>query len=217
MHRAASRLAPRRAGLALALLAGCGPSPPPLPPAEPPPQIAERGDPARGHTLFADRGFARTGLACADCHPAPAEAGAPAAIRPAPPLHRWAAGRATWAGRARPPALALAACVERYQARPPPTAAEAGDLRAALATPPPEADAPPDAAALYDRACRHCHEAGPAGPILGRHWSPSALRRRLRRPDPPPEWVMPPFGPEALPDAALAALVEFIAARAVER
>lgn len=189
-----------------ALLLACG-GPPPLPPAEPAPALAAEGDPQTGARLFADRALGRTGLACADCHPG---GGGP---RPAPDLARWAAGEGRWAGIERSPAESLAACVERFQARGPLAGQQGADLRAAIRRLPPPAPVADDPAALYGAACAHCHEDGPAGPLVGGRHAPKALADRLRR-RPGPAEVMPRFDPSTLPDRALEGLVRWLAASA---
>lgn len=193
----------RSAALTLLLL-GCG-GPPALPPVEPPPSIAPTGDADAGRALFADRGFGRSGFACADCHPGPSRG-----VRPAPSLSPWAGGEARFGGRPTTPAEALAACVERFQDRGPPSPTEAAALRAAV-EPAPVA-MPDDPAALYRSACQHCHEGGPAPAVVGRRWSPSGLRARLRR-RPGLDEHMPAFDPAVVPDPALDALIGWLAAR----
>ena len=71
---------------------------------------------------------------------------------------------------------------------------------------------PNEPAALYDAACRHCHEAGPAGPVLGRPWRRSALRQRIRGRDRArhPSTLMPAFTEAHLPEPALTALIGWI-------
>lgn len=194
----------RRLGvLPLLALLGCA-GPPPLPPADPPPTIAPGGDAAAGRALLADRTFGRSGFACADCHPGPA--GSP---RPAPALDNWAAGDARFGGRATTPAAALAACVERFQDRAPPSPSEAAHLRAAITPSSPALPADPEA--LYRAACHHCHEAGPAADVIGRRWSPSALRARVRA-RANLAGHMPAFDAETLPDPALDALADWLTA-----
>lgn len=185
------------------LLLGCG-GPPDLPPAEAPPTIASGGDADAGRALFADRGFGRSGFACADCHPGPS-----GAARPAPSLSRWAGGEARFGGRPKTPAEALAACVERFQDRGPPSPTEAAHLRAAIG-PAPVVMAD-DPAALYRAACQHCHEGGPAVAVIGGRWSPSGLRARLRR-RPDLDERMPAFDPATVPDPALDGLIEWLVA-----
>lgn len=192
--------------LALAL-SGCG-GPPSLPPAEASPGFAAAGDAGRGAALFADRGFGRSGLACADCHPHPG-----AGPRPGPALDRWAAGQGRWAGAPRSPAESLGACLERYGDRGPPSPAEAADLRAAAAGMALASAAPPaEPLALYRAACAGCHEQGPAGALVGRRWSAAAVGARVRA-RPALDEHMPSFAPAALPDAALAALAGWLAER----
>ena len=71
----------------------------------------------------------------------------------------------------------------------------------------PEGDAK-RGAALYDAACRHCHEGGPAGALWGRPWSRGALLMTIRGLDRPrhPGTLMPPFSARVLPDSDLADL-----------
>lgn len=189
--------------LAAALVSGCGPTPPPLPP---PIALAPSGPGVAGRAPLADRGFARSGYACLDCHRLDAPT-----VRPAPPLAGFAPPG--WRGRAPTTAAAVVRCVERYQRRIAPAEAVA-DLVAAIEAAPPAPDPPLPAepAALYDAACRHCHEGGPAGPVLGRPHRAAALRALIRGDDRPrhPGTSMPPYTPEALPDVALDALVEWL-------
>lgn len=199
--------------LALAAFAGCGPHPPPLPP--PLPTVVADDDstpdaqPVEQPELLRDRALGRTGLACADCHPVPGAA----ALRPAPPLDRETPRPGAWSGRASSRAAAIALCVERHLARPTPPAAALDALTRALDHAPAAAPpAPTEPAALYDAACRHCHEAGPAGPVLGRRWRRAALRRRIRGLDRHrhPSTLMPALTEAHLPEPALSALIGWI-------
>lgn len=188
---------------ALAFASGCGPVPPPLPPPLAAPLEVVPG--AADRAPLADRGFGRSGLACLDCHRHTAPA-----IRPAPPLAGFTPPG--WRGRAPTAAAAITRCIERYQHQPARADAVA-DLVAALDAPATAAPSlPTDPAALYAAACRHCHEDGPAGAVLGRPHRAAALRAVIRGADrsPHPRALMPPYDPSTLPDAALDALVEWL-------
>lgn len=198
-----------RCALWLALIAalsigpGCGPAPPPLPPPLAAPVEVAPGDASRAP--LADRAFGRSGFACLDCH-----AHTAASIRPAPPLS--GSSPPGWHGRAPTAAAAITRCIERYSSRPAPADAVA-DLVAALGAPATAAPSlPAEPAALYAAACRHCHEDGPAGAVLGRPHRAAALRATIRGTDRPPHpaTLMPPFTVDTLPDAALDALVEWL-------
>lgn len=167
------------------------------------------GDAAGGTLLLEDRTLGRTGLSCRDCH-----AAAEPAIRPGPPL---AARPPTdfWQGATDAVAVAVNLCVERYLARPPLDGRQTGQVVAAIVAlaPQPPAAPPADPGALYDAACRHCHEGGPGPPVLGRPQSPRALidHVRARRRPPHPGTLMPPFPPERLADADLEGLARWLA------
>ncbi|MCA9540765.1 MAG: c-type cytochrome [Myxococcales bacterium] len=151
----------------------------------------------------------RSGLACADCHAAPGEA----ALRPAPALG--AVGSVIWGGRSVSVAAAIDLCADRYLARPPLPAEVRGDLRALLAARP-VAEGPDvagwDGVALYDQACRHCHEEGPGGVLIDRPLSRTGLVAMVRGADRPrhPATFMPAFAAARLSDAALARLVDWL-------
>lgn len=170
------------------------------------------GDGARGMAALRDRGFGRTGLACADCH-----AIAPDMLRPAPGLGGAAERTVRWAGAEAPLPVVIGTCVERYQARTPPSAAEVADLVAGIRSigAAGAVGAPSDGAELYDAACRHCHEGGPAGDLVGRPWTEDALRDAIRGRSAPvhPGRLMPAFDAARLPDAAVEILVEWLRSR----
>ncbi len=199
-----------RSGLIL-LLTACGPVVPDLV-AEVPPPLGSEGLVTRGQARLSDRAEGRSGLACTDCH------GVGGDVRPAPDLHGLAS-TPMWRGEATSLEAAIQRCAERYQRRLGPRGEALGDLVAALnaaanAAPDPGAakDVPPtEPDALYDAACRGCHEAGPAGPLLGRPWPVAHLRARVLGPrEPGPDRLMPTFPPERLPGAE--ALVRWLAA-----
>lgn len=222
------------AGFGGAVLAGClcacGAGAPPQLPAEAPTPLTAVATPAPATpAALRDRSLGNTGYACADCH----ALGEPAR-RPGPALAGVAGRSGLWSGTA--PSLPSAAnrCVERYLARPSLDGAALGGLVAALEALPagasPDAVAPGPArteadaaqlpegdptrgAGLYDAACRHCHESGPAGALWGRAWARPALIRTIRAWDRPahPGTLMPAFGPGALPDADLADLTTALA------
>lgn len=176
---------------AMAGLWGCG-SPTPRLPGAPARATLPAGDAERGVALLTDRALGRTGLACADCHPV-------TTWRPAPSLTAATAERVDW-------------CVERYLHRPALTATALADVLAAAATLGPHAPNATDPAALYAQACAHCHEAGPGEPVLGALWTRAHLTATIRGADRPahPDTLMPFFDADALPDPALAALVDYV-------
>lgn len=170
-----------------------------------------------------DRGLGRSGLACTDCH---GTAETLDVLRPAPRLSGLPARLPLWSGLAPSVEVAVNLCVERWLARPALTGAALADLAAAagagagVGAPPAapvSAPAPVDESAerpegdahrgraIYDAACRHCHEEGPGGALWGRAWARAALARTVRGLDRPrhPGTLMPPFGPEVLSDDAL--------------
>jgi len=164
-----------------------------------------------------DRSVGRSGFACADCH-----ATGDDAVRPAPRLVGTSTRTSLWSGATDSWVVAVNLCVERYLDRPALPSPEVDGLVAAIHALPrleptgaasSAALAPIDGAGLYDAACRHCHEGGPAGPVLSTRWTPRALTVLVRGWDRPahPATHMPAFGTETLSDAALAALVEFVA------
>jgi cytochrome c2 len=215
------------AGLGGAVLAAglcaCGAGAPPKLPAEAPTPLTAVATPAPATPgALRDRSLGTTGYACADCH----ALGEPAR-RPGPALGGISGRSGLWSGTAETLPVAVNRCVERYLARPSLEGAALGGLVAALealpaaatagATAPgparTEAEAPelPEGdsargAGVYDAACRHCHEGGPAGPLWGRAWARPALIRTIRAWDRPahPGTLMPAFGPGALPDIELA-------------
>ncbi len=194
---------PSLASLWLPALFGCGDRLPGLPPrlADPAEIRPLPGLTSRGAQLLRDRSLGRTGLACADCH-----ALNDSELRPGPPL-RSRAG-------ASPPAINR--CIERYLARPALEPQPLGDLVAALeasapATEPAPVEATP--AALYDAACRHCHEDGPGPAVVGCAWRPVELERIVRG-DPRtfhPAGLMPPFPRERLGDSQMRLLSGWLA------
>ena len=212
----------------LALSVGCGEARPRLPPPLPPPGAGWRGpgDAGRGRALMRDRRVGRSGYACGDCHRLVGDA--PARLRPAPSLVTLGAGP-WWSGLAPSVAIAVDLCVERYLARPALAPGPLGDLVAATATATAVSRAgrtfrsPPAAllgdarrgAALYDQACRHCHEDGPAGALLTRPWRPSAIAARIRGDGrgahPAHLALMPRWPVEAIDDQATADLATWVA------
>ena len=215
---------------AFAVACGAG-APPQLPAVAPTPYTAVSTPPdAAGGDILRDRHLGRTGYACADCHrlgDEPAEV-----LRPAPPLGGLAARRGFWVGATDSPVVAANLCVERWLARPALDGPRLGALAAALAALPSPASAPPDSggapggvtidlpegddargAALYDHACRHCHEGGPAGALWGRPFARGSLIRIARGADRPahPGTLMPPFTPAVLSDVNLADLSSALA------
>jgi mono/diheme cytochrome c family protein len=171
-----------------------------------------RGDGERGMAGLLDRGFGRTGLACADCH-----AIGPDMLRPAPSLGGAAERTVRWAGAEGPLPVVIGTCVERYQARPPPSPAEVADLVAGIRSigAAGAVEAPAEGAALYDAACRHCHEGGPGGALVGRPWTEDALRHAVRGRSAPvhPGRLMPAFDAARLPDAGVETLVDWLRSR----
>jgi mono/diheme cytochrome c family protein len=63
--------------------------------------------------------------------------------------------------------------------------------------------------AVYDAACRHCHERGPAGPVLGGPFTALQVARTVRGLDRPdhPATHMPRFHTHRLDDGRLADVV----------
>ncbi|MCA9546569.1 MAG: c-type cytochrome [Myxococcales bacterium] len=174
-----------------------------LPPPLPEPDAAgPAGDPRVGREGLSDRARSRSGLACVDCHRL-SDAGP---VRPAPDLQGVEGRASLWRGRAAGATAAIRLCAERYQARVI-SVPEAAALVAALARPPAAASPASDA---YDQACRHCHEAGPAGPLLGRPWPHEVVRDQVRgRAGPkPPDRFMPRFAPAVLSEQALSAVLD---------
>jgi mono/diheme cytochrome c family protein len=227
--------------LSLLLASACAaPPPPPLLPDAPTAREvrARDGDPARGATLLADRQLGRTGLSCGSCH---THQPGGDALRPAPPLAGAATRAGLWSGHAPDLPAAVGMCAERYLAvppdgeaighlvaairalpgeTPPETSAATGRSAArtfARAAPSPREGGRPEAgAALYARACAHCHEAG-AGPALkGGSWPPDAVVAAVRGLDRPrhPGSLMPPFPVEVLSDDDLRDLAAWIDAGA---
>lgn len=182
--------------LLVLLLTACGPTVPDLV-AEPPGAEVTGGSAERGWAALRDRGLSRSGFACTDCHADGTE------LRPAPPLGGLA-DQPTWRGQPQPLGAAIQRCAERYQRRLGPQGEALADLVVALERmPPPVPPAvPTEPAALYDAACRGCHEAGPAGPVLGRPWPTAHLRAHILGPrDPGLDTFMPPFAQERMPGA----------------
>ncbi len=222
------------ASFAVALLnAACGSGAPPrlpLPSTTPWSAVVGESTAPSDPTGLSDRRLGRTGLACLDCHRAP---GASEPLRPAPPLGGLGARGSFWSGLAPSAAVAVNLCVERWLSRPALEGAALAALVAAADGPAPpagEASPPPSTAAkadladlpegdagrgraLYDAACRHCHEDGPGGALWGRAWSRGALARTVRGLDRPrhPGTLMPTFDAASLPDASLADLTTALA------
>lgn len=184
--------------------------------------IEASGDRERGHALLASRALGRSGLSCLDCH-----AVAGSTLRPGPDLAGVAGRAPLWSGATHRVSVAVDLCVERYLDRPAlepsPRADVVEALRALPAGPPADAHVAPvnpaelreDPArggdrtrgrAVYDAACRHCHEAGPAGPVLGGPFTALQVARTIRGLDRPdhPATHMPRFDARRLDDGALA-------------
>lgn len=210
-------------GAVLALcVCACGAGAPPQLPAPAPTPLTAVATPAPAAPAgLRDRTLGTTGYACADCH-----ALGDAARRPAPALAGVSARSGLWSGTAASLPVAVNRCVERYLARPSLEGPALGGLVAALEALPasadgvvastparteaeaselPEGDAA-RGAGLYDAACRHCHEGGPAGPLWGRAWARPALIRTIRGWDRPahPGTLMPAFAAAHVGDADLA-------------
>ena len=174
----------------------CGPVKPVLP------RSAVRGplppgDALAGAALLHDRRLGRSGFACADCHPVDAP-------RPGPSLAGVNAAGIDW-------------CVERFQRRPPLAAQAIADV---LAVPPKAiAPLPAEGAAIYAQQCAGCHEAGPAGGLLGQPWPTDRLVAVIRGTDRPrhPDTMMPAFSPDALNENALKRLVEYVVSKSAAR
>jgi mono/diheme cytochrome c family protein len=185
----------------------------------------QNGDRTRGEALLAARALGRSGFACLDCH-----AIAGAGLRPGPDLAGASSRGSLWSGATTQVSVAVGLCVERYLDRPALESAPRADLVAALRALPPGATplAPPAPASLpelradpaaggdrtrglavYDAACRHCHEDGPAGPALGGPFSALQVARTIRGLDRPdhPATHMPRFESTRLDDNALADVV----------
>jgi mono/diheme cytochrome c family protein len=210
------------------LLGACGAgAPPQLPAQAPTPRTAVAAASPATPAALRDRTLGTTGYACVDCH----GLGEPG-HRPGPDLAGVSARTGLWSGTAETLPVAVNRCVERWLARPSLDAGALGGVVAALAALPAGASAPSasgaadatdatelpegDAvrgAALYDAACRHCHEGGPAGPLWGRAWARPALIRTVRGADRPahPGTLMPAFATSALTDAQLADLTTALA------
>ena len=197
--------------MAFAGILGCGEVPPTLPPPLPAPAdvVPAPGDAARGAALLADRGLGRSGFACTDCHRV--EAGGPP--RPAPALVGVADAGPFWSGATSRLGEAANRCVERYLSRPSLGAQALGDVVASMrARSPGVARVADEGGALYDDACRHCHEEGPADAVAGCAWRRVDLRRALRGEGraPHPASFMPAFPPERLEARALQTLTAWL-------
>jgi len=183
------------------------------------------GDQERGQSLLASRALGRSGLSCLDCH-----AVAGSTLRAGPDLAGVAGRAALWSGATNRVSVAVDLCVERYLDRPAlepsPRADVVEALRALPAGPPADAPvAPANPAdlredpirggdrdrgiAVYAAACRHCHEEGPAGPLLGGPFTAVQVARAIRGLDRPdhPATHMPRFDARRLDDGALADVV----------
>jgi cytochrome c2 len=225
--RHASALAAR---LSLAVLLGCG-GPPSAPP-DLTPDFEKgsfpEGDIELGRLALRDRSLLRSGYACADCHPVPDGErlrGAPdltgLVLRPGP----------FWQEASPQAAGAIARCAARYGATAATPAFPMGHLLAALgqqqSSPPAPAAAPsaaapsaaapsaaapsaaaPSATSDWQRACAHCHDAGPAPQLHGRPWPAARMVAAVRHTDLPrhPSSLMPPLASSLLDDARLAAI-----------
>ena len=183
--------------LSLGALTACGERPLHLPPPLPAPDAdGVMGDPVRGAQRLLDRRLGRTGFSCADCHRVDRDV----SIRAAPSLDGATAREIHY-------------CVERYLARPALPPQLMADLMRATERPPEPAPEPPTTGrGLYDVACRHCHEDGPAGALLGRPFLVGALQATIRGVDraPHPRTLMPSFSPTVLPESGLSALVQAV-------
>ncbi len=210
-----------RAGWAVvgALGVGCGaPEPAVLPAAAPSAWVVvtSKTNPASAQASaqvsLEDRALGRSGLACADCHAIRA-----GAVRPAPRLDGALTRDSLWSGATPNVAVALNLCVERYLDRPALAPPMLDALVSALTALPALSDdvrgsAPVDGARLYDTACRHCHEDGPAGGVLATRWTRDAITAVVRGSNRPahPATHMPAFDAQTLPEPALTALVDFV-------
>ena len=182
--------------LSLGALTACGERPPRLPPPLPAANVdGVTGDPAEGAQRLMDRGLGRTGFSCGDCHPVDGRL-----LRPAPALSSATAQK-------------IHHCVERYLARPALSPQlMANLLRATESTSGRALEVPTTGRDLYDAACRHCHEDGPAGAILGRPFRVGSLRATIRGADRPPHprTLMPSFPEAVLSEGDLRVLTEAV-------
>ncbi len=177
-------------------LFACGERPLAIPSPLPGPVLvdAHTGDLARGRAALRDRTLGRTGFACADCH----RTGEAERLRPAPPINTATPSKVHY-------------CVERYLGRSALSTAQMTDvLRATAQAPPQSAPSAGSGKSIYDEGCRHCHERGPAGPLLERPFSPGPLRKLIRghARATHPNSLMPSFSAKVLSNSALDALVE---------
>lgn len=204
----------------LGFVSGCGArDPAALPPAAPSAWTVVASRPSAAPEALGtrrwleDRALGRSGLACGDCHAVSASG-----LRTSPRLDGAAARGSLWSGATTDLPIAVNLCVERYLDRPALTPPALDALVSAVASLPTQVGGGlgpghVDGALLYDAACRHCHEDGPAGPVLTTRWPRRQLVDVIRGQDRPahPATHMPAFTTETLPDAALDVLVEFIA------
>ncbi len=181
------------------------------------------GDAVAGRLRFVDRTLGRSGLACADCHALTSrlrgDRDVDGRLHVGPALGQ--SERAVWSGAQVTLEAALTACVERWLLRAPLPSETAADLLASLREEPgierirgPTRSAlAPHGLALYDSACRSCHEGGPGGPILGRAYRPIEVSSIIRGSNRPrhPGTLMPAFSSQVLQDAEVAAIAEAIA------
>lgn len=212
-------------GATALLAASCGTEPPRLSPALPTPHTARASSPIEGAVpvRLDDRSFGRSGYACSDCHTT-----GEAPSRGAP---RFPPGDGPyWRGATERLPVAVNLCIERtlsmasvegprlgalvlaVRSASGPTAPWRGKFPGETATAHPRSGPLAVGQATYLARCVHCHEGGPAPPVLGRTWRQSTLEEAIRGNaiGGSTDRLMPVFSKAVLPTEALAALVRFV-------
>ena len=191
-------------------LVSCGSERPRLPTPLQPKISIKVGD-VSPMALIRDRKLGRSGYACVDCHRVPGMEAS--LIRPAPGFGQRVGGLTP------SPALRIQRgikhCVERYLMRAPLSARTHSILANWLDIAVPASRQPSSASgtALFDRACRHCHDDGPAVALLTTPLRRSTILQKVlkRQPDFHPSKMMPPFMAQHLTPEEAARIADYLA------
>ena len=164
--------------------------------------------PLKTRLMMDDRRLGRSGLSCSDCHAVGTSN--MHSLRPAPRLVYRRRGQ----GAGVSTRAAVTFCISRYLMRPPLADADIRILSEFVASHQLQASETneDDGHALYQSGCRHCHEDGPAPPLLGRPFRRMDLISRIRGTLPAfhPTRLMPSFNRQILGQSQMEKLIQFL-------